>query len=206
MKLLEWTSWWKRNCGDFARTSKTKDFWWCSWAGLFCRHDICFLGKRDWKMERRKDALALWFVWRRLPEKSREDENSLGEVFKKGEFLATKKQLIANLRKFGTRKCQKITKGWFFGTFERANPARNLICVFGWRLLSFDPWSAKLNLGKSSIWCDCCGWWLRKSGFAGRFESGWRMGEKAQFEGESRSNFGDFQKTIKTFKKLLRSC
>ena len=80
--------------------------------GCFVGTTSVFLAKEIEKWNTEK-MLWLYDSFEGLPEKSREDENSLGEVFKKGELLATKKQLIANLRKSGARKMPKITKGWF---------------------------------------------------------------------------------------------
>lgn len=80
--------------------------------GCFVGTTSVFLVKEIEKWNAEK-SLWLYDSFEGLPEKSREDENSLGEVFKKGELLATKKQLIANLRKSGARKMPKITKGWF---------------------------------------------------------------------------------------------
>ena len=80
--------------------------------GCFVGTTSVFLAKEIEKWNAEK-SLWLYDSFEGLPEKSREDENSLGEVFKKGELLATKKQLIANLRKSGARKMPKITKGWF---------------------------------------------------------------------------------------------
>ena len=80
--------------------------------GCFVSTTSVFLAKEIEKWNTEK-MLWLYDSFEGLPEKSREDENSLGEVFKKGELLATKKQLIANLRKSGARKMPKITKGWF---------------------------------------------------------------------------------------------
>lgn len=80
--------------------------------GCFVGTTSVFLTKEIEKWNAEK-SLWLYDSFEGLPEKSREDENSLGEVFKKGELLTTKKQLIANLRKSGARKMPKITKGWF---------------------------------------------------------------------------------------------
>ena len=80
--------------------------------GCFVGTTSVFLTKEIEKWNTEK-SLWLYDSFEGLPEKSREDENSLGEVFKKGELLATKKQLISNLRKSGVRKMPKITKGWF---------------------------------------------------------------------------------------------
>ena len=79
----------------------------------------CFVGTTSVFLAREiegwGDNKNLWLYdsFEGLPEKTSEDVNSLGEVFKKGELLATKKQLIANLKKSGSRKMPKITKGWF---------------------------------------------------------------------------------------------
>lgn len=59
-----------------------------------------------------------------LPEKTNEDKNSLGEIFKKGDLLATKKQLILNLKRSNIQKMPKITKGWFSDLGKDKIPAK----------------------------------------------------------------------------------
>ena len=68
--------------------------------------------------------LWLYDSFEGLPEKSSEDVNSLGEDFKKGELLATKKQLISNLKKSGTKRLPIITKGWFNNLAESQIPEK----------------------------------------------------------------------------------
>ena len=68
--------------------------------------------------------LWLYDSFEGLPEKSREDINSLGEDFKKGELLATKKQLISNLKKSGVKQLPTITKGWFNNLTESQLPEK----------------------------------------------------------------------------------
>lgn len=80
--------------------------------GCFVGTTSVFIAKEIEKWGNQK-SLWLYDSFEGLPEKSQEDVNSLGEVFKKGELLATKKQLIANLRKSGISKMPRITKGWF---------------------------------------------------------------------------------------------
>lgn len=79
--------------------------------GCFVGTTSVFLAKEIEKWNNK--SLYLYDSFEGLPEKTREDVNSLGESFKKGELLATKKQLITNLKKSGIRKMPKITKGWF---------------------------------------------------------------------------------------------
>lgn len=79
--------------------------------GCFIGTTSVFLAK---KLEEWGDRqLWLYDSFEGLPEKTTEDRNSLGESFKKGELLATKKQLISNLKKANLVKMPKITKGWF---------------------------------------------------------------------------------------------
>lgn len=80
--------------------------------GCFVGTTSVFLAR---ELEKWGGAKQLWLYdsFAGLPEKTAEDVNSLGENFKKGELLASKKQLISNLKKSGIRKMPKITKGWF---------------------------------------------------------------------------------------------
>lgn len=80
--------------------------------GCFVGTTSVFIAKEIEKWGNQK-SLWLYDSFEGLPEKSQEDVNSLGEVFKKGELLATKKQLIANLRKSGISKMPRITRSWF---------------------------------------------------------------------------------------------
>ncbi|MBS7346112.1 MAG: class I SAM-dependent methyltransferase [Candidatus Sacchiramonaceae bacterium] len=57
--------------------------------------------------------LYLYDSFEGLPEKAVQDVNSLGVDFKKGELLATKKQLIQNLKKSNLKTMPRIKKGWF---------------------------------------------------------------------------------------------
>lgn len=90
----------------------------------------CFVGTTSvflaHEIEKWGGQKTLWLYdsFEGLPEKSQEDVNSLGEVFKKGELLATKKQLISNLKKSGVRKMPKITKGWFDSLSKEQVPAK----------------------------------------------------------------------------------
>ena len=80
--------------------------------GCYVGTTSVFLAKT---LEKWGNSKALWLYdsFEGLPEKSSKDINSLGEVFKKGELSASKKQLISNLRKSHIKKMPKITKGWF---------------------------------------------------------------------------------------------
>ena len=79
----------------------------------------CYVGTTSVFLARELEAwmsskqLWLYDSFEGLPEKSREDINSLGEGFKKGELFATKKQLISNLKKARIRQLPKMTKAWF---------------------------------------------------------------------------------------------
>ena len=90
----------------------------------------CFVGTTSVFMAKQLEAWSgekeLWLYdsFEGLPEKSRQDENSLGVDFKKGELLATKKQLVVNLRKSGVKKLPKITKGWFSELKPEQVPAK----------------------------------------------------------------------------------
>ena len=80
--------------------------------GCYVGTTSVFLAKT---LEKWGSSKTLWLYdsFEGLPEKSSKDINSLGEVFKKGELCASKKQLISNLRKSNIKKMPKITKGWF---------------------------------------------------------------------------------------------
>ena len=91
--------------------------------GCYVGTTSVFLAKtlEKWGAEKQ---LWLYDSFEGLPEKSAEDVNSLGEPFKKGELLASKKQLIYNLRKSNIRKTPKITKGWFNHLSKNQIPER----------------------------------------------------------------------------------
>ena len=57
-------------------------------------------------------TLYLYDSFEGLPEKTREDQSPAGEQFKAGELLATKAQLIRNLKSTGA-PMPVIKKGWF---------------------------------------------------------------------------------------------
>lgn len=91
--------------------------------GCYVGTTSVFLAK---ELEEWSEGKTLWLYdsFEGLPEKSREDRNSLGEVFKKGELLATKKQLISNLKKSGVARIPKITKGWFSELSKEQIPSK----------------------------------------------------------------------------------
>lgn len=91
--------------------------------GCYVGTTSVFLAKT---LEKWGDSKGLWLYdsFEGLPEKSAKDVNSLGEDFKKGELLASKKQLISNLRKSNVKKMPKITKGWFNELSKTQIPAK----------------------------------------------------------------------------------
>ena len=76
----------------------------------------CYVGTTSVHLaERLKDTgrtLWLYDSFEGLPPKTSEDSSPAGEQFVTGELLATKKQLIANLKQARV-PMPKITKGWF---------------------------------------------------------------------------------------------
>jgi O-methyltransferase len=76
----------------------------------------CYVGTTSvYLAERLKDTgrtLWLYDSFEGLPPKTAEDSSPAGEQFKTGELLATKKQLILNLKQAHV-PMPKITKGWF---------------------------------------------------------------------------------------------
>lgn len=77
--------------------------------GCYVGTTSVFLAKT---LEKWGSSKTLWLYdsFEGLPEKSVKDINSLGEVFKKGELCASKKQLISNLRKSNIKKNAKNYK------------------------------------------------------------------------------------------------
>lgn len=78
----------------------------------------CYIGTTSVFLAKHIDSwqdkkLWLFDSFEGLPEKSSQDRSSLGDLFKKGELLATKKQLILNLKKCNLTNFPKIKKGWF---------------------------------------------------------------------------------------------
>lgn len=76
------------------------------------------------EIEKTEKTLWLYDSFEGLPEKSKQDENSLGEVFKKGELYSSKKQLINNLKKANLKTIPKITKGWFCDLTKEQMPEK----------------------------------------------------------------------------------
>jgi O-methyltransferase len=76
----------------------------------------CYVGTTSvYLAERLKDTgrmLWLYDSFEGLPPKTSEDSSPVGEQFVTGELLATKKQLISNLKQARV-PMPKITKGWF---------------------------------------------------------------------------------------------
>lgn len=68
--------------------------------------------------------LWLYDSFEGLPEKTREDQSPAGLQFKKGELLASKKQLIKNLKQSGAKPFPIIKKAWFSELSERDIPEK----------------------------------------------------------------------------------
>lgn len=87
----------------------------------------CYVGTTSvYLAERLKDTgrgLWLYDSFEGLPPKASEDASPAGEQFKTGELLATKKQLILNLKQAHV-PMPKITKGWFNALTEQQLPDR----------------------------------------------------------------------------------
>jgi O-methyltransferase len=77
--------------------------------GCFVGTTSVFLAKR---LKTTEKALFLYDSFEGLPPKSIEDESPAGYQFKAGELLATKKQLIHNLKQVHV-PMPRIIKGWF---------------------------------------------------------------------------------------------
>jgi O-methyltransferase len=77
--------------------------------GCYVGTTSVFLAKRLAQIDRK---LFLYDSFEGLPPKSLEDNSPAGEQFKTGELLATKKQLVHNLRQANV-PMTRITKGWF---------------------------------------------------------------------------------------------
>ena len=87
----------------------------------------CYVGTTSVHLaERLKDTgLTLWLYdsFEGLPPKTSEDSSPAGEQFVTGELLATKKQLITNLKQARV-PMPKITKGWFSDLTDSQVPPR----------------------------------------------------------------------------------
>lgn len=87
----------------------------------------CYVGTTSvYLAERLKTTdrdLWLYDSFEGLPPKTSEDASPAGEQFKTGELLATKKQLLLNLKQAHV-PMPKITKGWFSDLTEQQVPAR----------------------------------------------------------------------------------
>ncbi|MDO4871046.1 MAG: TylF/MycF/NovP-related O-methyltransferase, partial [Candidatus Saccharibacteria bacterium] len=68
--------------------------------------------------------LFLYDSFEGLPEKSAEDQSPAGIQFKRGELLATKKQLITNLKRADITPLPIIKKAWFADLTPRDIPER----------------------------------------------------------------------------------
>lgn len=87
--------------------------------GCYVGTTSVFLAKRLMPTEKN---LFLYDSFEGLPPKDQEDESPAGAQFKTGELLATKKQLIHNLRQANV-PMPRITKGWFSELREEDIPA-----------------------------------------------------------------------------------
>ena len=87
----------------------------------------CYVGTTSVHLaERLKDTgrtLWLYDSFEGLPPKTSEDSSPAGEQFVTGELLATKKQLITNLKQARV-PMPKITKGWFSDLTDSQVPPR----------------------------------------------------------------------------------
>lgn len=87
----------------------------------------CYVGTTSVHLaERVKDTgrtLWLYDSFEGLPPKTSEDSSPAGEQFVTGELLATKKQLITNLKQARV-PMPKITKGWFSDLTDSQVPPR----------------------------------------------------------------------------------
>lgn len=87
----------------------------------------CFVGTtsvflaRD--LEKTDKKLYLYDSFEGLPPKSQEDDSPAGLQFKTGELLATKKQLIKNLKQANV-PMPRITKSWFYELRDDEIPAK----------------------------------------------------------------------------------
>ena len=88
--------------------------------GCYVGTTSVFLAERLKNTER---TLYLYDSFEGLPPKTSQDESPAGLQFKAGELLATKKQLIKNLRQANV-PMPVIKKGWFSDLTERNVPER----------------------------------------------------------------------------------
>lgn len=88
--------------------------------GCYVGTTSVFLARRLQKTDKK---LYLYDSFEGLPPKTREDDSPAGLQFKTGELLATKKQLVHNLKQANV-PMPKITKGWFSDLTEKDVPEK----------------------------------------------------------------------------------